>query len=398
MGEPMPRPRLRAGAAALLLLTAAGPAGADTRSAELRARAADDLYNLDRERALTGYRNAIAADPADAAAYRGLAGVLWINESFRRGTIMVDSYLGRVSQDDVKLPPSPPGLDAEFETTVDRAVGLARKRLTANPKDPDALYELGAAVGLRASYAATVGGSMRAAFGSAREAYDAHQRLLELDPGRHDAGLIVGTYRYLVAAMSLPLRWFAYVAGFRGGRDRGLQLIEEASAFPGDNQIDARIALVLLYNRERRYAEALDQLALLRAQYPRNRLFWLESGATALRAERAAEADKLLSQGIAGLAADPRPRMFGEEAIWYYKRGAARAILGRTREARVDLTTAGAREGRAWVHGRARLELGKLALSAGNQSAAHEELRAAIALGESDGDSSAVGEARRLLR
>jgi hypothetical protein len=323
---------------------------------------------------------------------------LWINESFRRGTIMVDSYLGRVSRDNVKLPPPPPGLDDEFRNAIDRAVALARRRIAANNRDPDALYELGAAVGLRASYAATVGGSIRAAFGAAREAFDLHQRLLDVDPSRHDAGLIVGTYRYLVAAMALPVRWFAYVAGFRGGRDRGLQLIEAAAAFPGDNQMDARIALVLIYNRERRYGDALEQLAVLRARYPRNRLFWLESGATALRAGRAAEADALLSHGIAGLAADPRTRMYGEEALWYYKRGVARAMLGRTREAEADLTMAGSREGRAWVHGRARLELGKLALKAGNQRAAHVELRAAIALGERDGDSAAVGEARRLLQ
>jgi tetratricopeptide (TPR) repeat protein len=388
----------RCSAAALaLLLAAAGPAAANAESTVLRAQAAVDLYNLDLARALDGYRAAVEADAGDAAAHRGLAGVLWINESYRRGTILVDSYLGRVSRGDVKLPPPPPGVDAEFQKTIDRAIALVRERLHANDRDPDALYELGAAVGLRASYAATIGGGVRAAFGAARQAYDAHDRLLEIDPSRHDAGLIVGTYRYLVAALSLPLRWFAYVAGFGGGREHGLRLVEGAAAFPGDNQTDARVALVLLYNRERRYGDALDQLARLRAQYPRNRLFWLESGSTALRAGRAADAERFLNDGIGRLHDDPRPRMYGEEAIWYFKRGAARAALGRTREAEADLTLAASREGRAWVHGRARLELGKLALDAGDASTAREELRAAIALGERDGDAAAVREARRLL-
>ena len=35
---------------------------------------------------------------------------------------------------------------------------------------------------------------------------------------------------------------------------------------------DARFALLLLYNREKQYDEALKQLALLRDRYPRNRL------------------------------------------------------------------------------------------------------------------------------
>ena len=198
--------------------------------------------------------------------------------------------------------------------------------------------------------------------------------------------------------LSWPLRWFAYVAGFGGGRDTRLQLVEAAAEYPGGNQSDARLTLVILYNREKRYGDALAQLVTLRERYPRNRLLWLESGATALRAERPAEPERFLSEGIARLAGDDRRRMYGEEALWYYKRGAARAALGRTADAERDLHTTVSLEGRAWVHGRARLELGKLALQAGTRAAAESELRAAIALGESDKDAATVAEARRLLR
>jgi hypothetical protein len=45
--------------------------------------------------------------------------------------------------------------------------------------------------------------------------------VLSLDPSRKDAGLVVGTYRYVVSTLSLPVRMVAYVAGFGGGRDRG---------------------------------------------------------------------------------------------------------------------------------------------------------------------------------
>ena len=101
---------------------------------------------------------------------------------------------------------------------------------------------------------------MLGAFRAAREAYEEDETVLTLDPGRKDAGLIVGTYRYVVSALALPLRWVAYMAGFGGGREKGLQLIEEAADYHGDNQTDARFALVLIYNRERRYDDALRQL------------------------------------------------------------------------------------------------------------------------------------------
>ncbi len=239
---------------------------------------------------------------------------------------------------------------------------------------------------------------MLGAFRAARDAYDAHETVLALNPERHDAGLIVGTYRYLVSLMSMPLRWAAYVAGFGGGRQKGLQLIESAAEYQSENQADSRVALVLLYNRERRYAEALQQLAKLQQRYPRNRLFWLESAATALRAGRAADAERMLNEGFAKAAADGRPRMFSEEAIWFYKRGAARSALGRASEAEQDLRKAVSLNGRNWVSGRARLELGKLALKAGNVNEANAEFRAAITLCDADNDVLFATEARRLMK
>jgi tetratricopeptide (TPR) repeat protein len=190
-------------------------------------------------------------------------------------------------------------------------LALSRAHVAQGANDADAHYQLGAAVGLRASYIATVEGSAVGAFRAAREAYDEHERVMALDPRRKDAGLIVGTYRYLVSVLSLPLRWMAYMAGFGGGREKGLHLIEEAAAYPGDSQTDARFALILLYNREKRYDDALGQLATLRERYPRNRLAVLETGSTNLRAGRAAEAERLLDEGIRRLATDTRPRMFG---------------------------------------------------------------------------------------
>ena len=55
---------------------------------------------------------------------------------------------------------------------MNRALELAERRLAANPRDAGALYDLGAAVGLQASYAATVEGRVGGAFRAARRAYD----------------------------------------------------------------------------------------------------------------------------------------------------------------------------------------------------------------------------------
>src|SRR5262245_46796929 len=396
--------RVGARAAALaalvaLAVTTAAPARANPESDALRAKASFDIYNLDRDEAIAGFRRAVAADPQDAAAYRGLASSLWISITFRRGNMTVDDYLGRSVTKPSGGEPAPPPAEVAtaFREALDKATAISRDRLAKNPKDPDAHYQLGAAVGLRASYVATVERSAMGAFKAAREAYDEHEQVLELDPRRKDAGLIVGTYRYLISAMSMPLRWMAYVVGFGGGKERGLKMIEEAAAYGGENQDDARFALLLLYNREKRYDDALRTLAVLRERYPRNRLAWLETGATNLRAGRAAEAERFLNEGIARLAGDARSRMFGEEALWHYKRGAARAALGRPVDADADLGKALRSEGGKWVHGRTHLELGKLAMKAGNKVVARQELLTASSLCDSDNDAAVADEARQLM-
>ena len=381
----------------LLAATLFTPASAGVQSAgDLRARAADLSYNLDHDQALALLRQAVAADPADTVSHRALASALWLDILFRRGAVTVDSYLGSFTSASVQVNRPPPELDAEFKREIAKAIELAQRRLDGAPDDAQAHFDLGTAVGLQASYIASVEGRLLAGFRAARRSYEEQERVLELDPTRKDAQLIVGTYRYIVSTLSLPMRLMAYVAGFGGGKERGLNMIEEAAAARKENRTDAQFALVLLYNREQRYDDAMRVLNELRRQYPRNRLVVLEAGATATRAGRAAEADALLTDGIAALARDRRPRIPGEEALWHYKRGAARVMLGRREAALADLRQALAPDAAGWVQGRAHVELARLAKQQGDRPAARREADTAATICEKNGDPICVADAKKL--
>ena len=360
-------------------------------------RALDLAYNLDHEAAIALLRQTIEAAPSDPAPHRAMASVLWLNMLFQRGAVTVDHYLGSFSRARVDLKKPPPELEAAFRHHVHRAIELANARVTANPKDAQAHFDLGSALGLEASYIATVEGRMLAGFKAARRSFDEHELVLELDGNRHDAGLVVGTYRYIISTLSLPMRMMAYVAGFGGGKDRGISMLQQAAAGRSEARTDALFALALVFNRERRFGEALQVLRQLRGLYPRNRLVLLEAGSTALRGGRYSEADTLLTEGLGMMANDTRPRIPGEEQLWRYKRGAARAASGRA-DALDDLTVATAPQAQPWVAGRARVELGQLALKRGDRAGAATEAMQAETLCTTGNDPQCLENAKQLAR
>lgn len=304
-----------------------GQAARGSSSSPLHARGLEYGYNLDYPQALSAFEEAIAADPQDATAHRLAAATLWMRMLFEQGAVTVEDYLGQARPTVRRHPPSAE-LAGRFRAHLDRAIAIAEQKVRTNPTDADAHFQLGAAFALRASYIATIDGRVAGSLMTARRAYTAHKRCLVLDPQRKDAALVVGMYRYIVASLPMHQRLFARIAGFESGRESGLRLVEDAAAYPGNAQTNARLTLMLMYNREGRHADALRIIRQLQQKYPRNRLLWLEAGGTALRAGRPAEALQSYDEGLAQLAADTRPKASGEEARWRLQRDAARAALG----------------------------------------------------------------------
>jgi Flp pilus assembly protein TadD len=89
--------------------------------------------------------------------------------------------------------------------------------------------------------------------------------------------------------------------------------------------------------------------------------------------------------------------MFGEEALWYQKRGAARVALNRLEEAEMDVRRASTGEARPWVQGRAYAELGKIADLRRNRTAARTNFQRARELAEQDNDPIGAESARRWI-
>ena len=381
-----------------VLPAAAGRTANDARTESRRLCRAGFLagYNLEHAEALDAFRAAMTADPEDPAAPRLFAATLWISALFKQGAVTADDYLGQARSSVTRTPPTRQ-VDQAFREHIQRAIALADAAVKRNPRDPDAHFQLGAAHSFLASYIATVEGRGLAGFKAARRAYDEHERVLALDGRRKDAGMVVGMYRYGVSTLSWPWRLVAGLAGIGGGKDRGLRMVEDAAAFDSDVQTNALFALIVIYNREKRYDDALGVIARLRQMYPRNRLLGLERGSTALRAGRGATARAALEEGLATLAKDPRPRAFGEEARWRYAYGASLVLTNAADAAEPELRRALALDGPEWLRGRIHKEIGKVEDLRGNRAVARGHYGQAIRIGKAEHDPDSSDEAERLL-
>jgi tetratricopeptide (TPR) repeat protein len=354
-------------------------------------------YDLQFEACYEMLADAVAADPRDPAPQRAIAAVTWIEILFAQGVATFEAFTGEISKGDVSRPDTPHTLAARFERAIGEAKALADQQV-AGTDDADGHYQVGATAALSALYRATVQGRTLGAFNEGRRAVNAMERARARQPGRRETALVLGMSQYTVSTMSWPVRTLARLSGLAGDRDAGLALLQEAATPGAETESDALLLLMLVDNREGRPADAMQRLTSLQRMHPRNRLLPLNQGAAALAAGRPLEAEAVLSPGIAAQGWDAMPVVLGEQALWFAHRGTARVRVGRSTEAALDLQRGLASTPRDWVSGRIHLQLGDLALSAGDRSRARREFDLALEFSRRAGDAPAVADVKRKLR
>lgn len=243
---------------------------------ELRARGFEALYNLDYETARRNFKEIVRLFPEHPAGPQFLAASLWtqtLNDSRRlqSGLYNSDSFYAQ-NEDEVDS-----RTIAQFREWTRAAKQLAEARLKRDSHDVEALYFLGATEGLKAAFATAVQRSFIGALKDGSNSVERHREVIKLDPNFHDAELTIGLYDYVVGSLPLPVKLLASVAGTRGSKKRGLQTLERVAREGHWANDDAKALLILLYKREKRFADALALSRELGAKYARNYLFKLES-------------------------------------------------------------------------------------------------------------------------
>jgi hypothetical protein len=171
-----------------------------------------------------------------------------------------------------KLAPDPV-VRGHFNAALDRAEARARAQLAVNPNDPDALFAMTLATGLRGDYFALIEKSNIESLRYTKEASMWAGKLLAVDPTCYDAHVATGFSKYVVGSMAAPIRWILRLGGVAGDKDAGiaeLQLTAKRGRYLGPF---ARILLAIAYVREKDIAHAREILSALQQEFPRNPLF-----------------------------------------------------------------------------------------------------------------------------
>jgi tetratricopeptide (TPR) repeat protein len=242
----------------------------------LQEQGSEAIFNLDYDVARQRFKEIGRLYPDDPTGPEMLATTLWLetlNQARRLQSAIYSTqsfYAGAEDKPD-------PSVVRDFRDLTSQATQLAKTRLQRNPRDPQTLYVLGAIESLRAAFAATVERRFMAALRSASDGIDTQRDVIRLDPSFHDAELTIGMYDYIVSTLPLPIRILASIGGVHGSKKRGIQTLERVAKEGHWARDDARVLLIAIYKKEKRFPEALALSRELHEKYPRNYLFSLET-------------------------------------------------------------------------------------------------------------------------
>jgi tetratricopeptide (TPR) repeat protein len=242
----------------------------------LRRSGLDALYNIDYDKAERDFKEIVKLIPNHPGGYQLLAARLWIKTLYESRRLQSSLYNseGFYTNGDDKVDPK---IVTEFRNLTRESKRLAEAKLKQEPKNIEALDFLANTEGLKASFEEAVERRHFAALRDGNDAVNHHREVLKLDPKYIDAQITIGLYEYVVGSLPLPIKILAGATGYRGSKKRGLSMLEQVAKEGRWAQDDAKSVLIVLYTREKRYADVLKLSRELSAKYPRNYLLRLET-------------------------------------------------------------------------------------------------------------------------
>ncbi len=245
---------------------------------ELTTKGLDHFYSLEYAAAIEIFEQLRAAEPENPAWHNHLAMTYFYQELYAGGSLEGDLFDASNKFFRKKAEFSSAAKQRFWEAN-EAAVRRCEERLKKNAQAQEALYACGVAYATRATFQGLVERAKVAFIRSGNKANDYHSRLLKLNLRYYDAYLVPGVYDFALGSLPAALKFLLYFAGMSGDKERGLEAVKSAAQWGEHAREDAKIVLIVMYRREKRFADARRTLRELAGQFPRNYLLPLEIAA-----------------------------------------------------------------------------------------------------------------------
>jgi hypothetical protein len=154
-----------------------------------------------------------------------------------------------------------------------RALTLAHRQLSSDPRDTEALLALTLSTGMQADYASLIEKHQFESLHFVRDAQRYAKDLLVLAPDSADAYVALGTANYVIGCLPAYKRFFLRLGDIHGDKLAGIMQLEIAATRGHYLRPFAKILLALAALREKQVELARTQLLELTDEFPQNTLF-----------------------------------------------------------------------------------------------------------------------------
>jgi hypothetical protein len=219
------------------------------------------------------WADAHQAEPFPEAA---IAASYLFEEMYRQGVLTSDFFLNEKRF--LKGIDGKPDAErmSKFREALTKARSLARAKLAASPKDPEALFSLALAAGMESDADAILEKKHLDSLKMIKEANADAKELLAKRPDAVDAYVALGCANYIIGSLSAGTRMMLWFGNIHGDKKLGMEQMQNAADNGRYLKPFAKILLALAARREKQNELAQKLLKDLTDEFPSSQLFAAE--------------------------------------------------------------------------------------------------------------------------
>ena len=154
----------------------------------------------------------------------------------------------------------------KFEENIEKAIGLSKKLIKRDKRDPWGYFYLGASYGFRGLIRVEYGNFFSAAFDGLK-GYKNMQKALERKEDLYDAYYGIGLYHYWTSAYADKL--YVILGSKSERREQGISELRISVDKGSYTPVEALCSLVRIFHNEKKYHQALVEAFKIKEKYPR---------------------------------------------------------------------------------------------------------------------------------